>query len=304
MSPLLVLRYRLEYYVLRLVVGLFRLFPLDMAAGFLASLLKKFAPGGRRHKKALANLEIAFPEKSPAEREAIAVQMWGNIGRVIVETMQIDRLLDQPDRLELEEDYFLHRYKGKMGTVVVAGMHMGNWEIASWPLALCESNVAAVYRLVKNPYVDQYLRGMRGMLYPGGLFAKGRARGKSAGFDTARMIGNYVRHGLKDETASIAFLADLYDGKGIEVPLFGRKAKSTPFPAMLARRLGARMWVGRCVRVNGQSRFRISVKEIKVPRTDDTEKDVYEITAAIQKQFEDWIRETPEQYMWTNRRFA
>lgn len=304
MSPLLVLRYRLEYYVLRLVVGFFRLFPLDTAADFFANLVTRVSAGGRRHKKALANLAIAFPEKTAEEREAIALQMWDNIGRVIIETMQIDRLLDQPDRLELEDDFFVKRYKGKMGTVVIAGMHMGNWEIGCWPLALCESKVAAVYRLVKNPYVDEYLRSMRGRLYPGGLFAKGRARGKSAGLDTARMIGSYVRHGLKNETASIAFLADLYDGKGIAVPVFGQEAKSTPFPAMLARRLGARMWVGRCIRVDGQSRFRVVVKEIKVPRTDDAEKDVYQITAAIQKQFEEWIRETPGQYMWTNRRFA
>ena len=215
MSPLLALRYRLEYFILRLVVGFFRLFPLEMAAEFLARSLKKLAPGGRRHKKALANLEIAFPEKSHEEREAIALQMWDNIGRVIVETMQIDRLLEDPYRLQLDNDFFVKRYKGKMGTVVIAGMHMGNWEIGCWPLAMCESNVAAVYRLVKNPYVDEYLRSMRGQLYPGGLFAKGRARGKSAGLDTARMIGSYVRHGMKNETASIAFLADLYDGKGI-----------------------------------------------------------------------------------------
>jgi KDO2-lipid IV(A) lauroyltransferase len=304
MSPLLVIRYRLEYWLLRLVAGIIRLFPLDMAADMFAWLLRKLGPGGRRHKKALANLELAFPDKTPEERETIACQMWDNIGRVIAETIQIDRLLEQPERVELEEDYFIHRYKGKMGTVVAASMHMGNWEISSWPLALCDSNVAAVYRLVKNPYVDQYLRSMRGRLYPGGLFAKGRARGKSAGFDTARMIGSYVRHGLKNETASIAFLADLYDGKGIPVPVFGHEAKSTPFPAMLARRLGARLWVGRCIRTGPHSKFRVSVKEIKVPRTDDRDEDIRQITASIQKTFEEWIRETPEQYMWTNRRFA
>jgi KDO2-lipid IV(A) lauroyltransferase len=303
MPLLLDLRYRAEYVILRLIVGFCRLFPLDTAANFAARTLTRFAPGGRRHKKALANLEIAFPEKTPEEREAIAVKMWDNIGRVIVETMQIDRIMDEPDRIKIEDDVYL-RYKGKMGTVVAASMHMGNWELAVWPLVLSKSNIAAVYRLVKNPYVDSYLRSMRGRLYPGGLFAKGRARGASAGMDTARMIGSYVRHGLKNETASIAFMADLYDGKGIPVPVFGHEAKSTPFPAMLARRLGARMWVGRCVRVGQSSHFRIAMKEIKVPRTDDTEEDVRQITAAIQKQFEHWIRETPEQYMWSNRRFA
>jgi KDO2-lipid IV(A) lauroyltransferase len=303
MPPLLVLRYRLEYFALRLIVGFCRLFPLDSAADFTARLIKRLASGGRRHKKALANLEIAFPEKSPEEREAIALAMWDNIGRVIVETMQIDRLLDQPERIEVEDNVY-RRYKGKMGTVVAVSLHMGNWEIAAWPLILCDSKMAGVYRLVKNPYVDQYLRKMRSRLYSGGMFAKGRARGKSAGFDTVRAISGHIRDVLKNETATVGFLADLYDGKGIEVPFFGQQARSTPFPAMLARRLGARMWIGRCIRVPGQSRFRVAFREVKVPRTDDSEADVRNMTAEIQQQFEEWIRENPEQYMWTNRRFA
>ncbi len=303
MSPLLVLRYRFEYFALRLVVGFCRLFPLDPAADLSARALKRLAPGSRRHKKALANLEIAFPEKTPEEREAIALAMWDNIGRVIVETMQIDRLLDQPDRIEVEGDTYL-RYKGKMGTVVAASMHMGNWEVAAWPFILCDSKMAGVYRLVKNPYVDHYLRRMRARIYSGGLFAKGRARGKSAGFGTVRAISGHIRDVLKNETATVGFLADLYDGKGIEVPFFGQEARSTPFPAILARRLGARMWIGRCVRIEGQSRFRVAFRELKVPRTDNSDEDVRSITAAMQKQFEEWIRETPGQYMWTNRRFA
>lgn len=303
MNPLLDLRYRLEYIALRVVVGFCRLFPLDTATNLSARITTWVSVGGRRHKRALANLEIAFPEKTPAEREAIAVAMWDNIGRVIVETMQIDRIIREPDRLVIEDDVW-RRYKGKMGTIVATSMHMGNWEIAVWPLILCDSRIAGVYRLVKNPYVDAYMRRVRDQLYPGGLFAKGRARGASAGMDTARMISSYVRHELKNETATIGFMADLYDGKGIAVPFFGKDAKSTPFPAMLARRLGARMWCGRCIRVGKESRFRVTMKEIRIPRTDDSDADVWRITADVQNAFEGWIRENPEQYMWANRRFS
>lgn len=301
MSLLLDLRYRLEYLLLRSIIGFIRLFPLDTAAEVSARMWRRLMPGGRRHRRALANLAIAFPDMAIEERERIVRAMWDNVGRVFAEMMQIDRLLEQPERIEITDDFFVRRYKGKMGSIICASMHMGNWELAMWPLALCDCKTAAVYRLVKNPYVDAYLRSKRERLYPGGLFAKGRRTrgGYNPGYDTARMLGNYARNGGR-----LAFLADLYDGKGIPVPFFGRQAKSAPFPAMLARRTGARLWVGKCTRIGNQSRFRITVREIKVPRTDDATADVSGITAAIQRQFEDWIRETPEQYMWTNRRFA
>lgn len=299
MSALLEVRYWIEYVLLRAVIGVVRLFPLDRAANISAAIWRRTAPGGRRHKRAIANLEIAFPDKTPEEREAIALQMWDNMGRVMVEMMQIDRLLDEPERLEVEDDYFVRRYKGKMGSGICVSMHMGNWELAAWPLVLCDAQPAAVYRLVKNPYVELYLRGMRERLYPGGLFASKMQRRAPAAHEAVRIMTDFARQGGR-----LAFLADRYDGKGIAVPFFGRDAKSTPFPAMLARRLGARMWIGCCRRVGRQTRFRVYVKELKVPRTGDTQADIKSLTAAVQKQFEDWIRETPEQFMWTNRRFS
>lgn len=303
MSQLLQIRYVLEYALLRTIVGFVRLFPLDRAADFSAKMLRRFGPRGRRQKRALANLAIAFPEMTEAEREAIAQEMWDNLGRVIVETIQIDRLLNEPERITVESDVY-KRYAGKMGTVVAVSMHMGNWELAAWPLVLADSKLTGVYRLVKNPFVDRYLKRVRSAMYSHGLFAKGRAHGgRSAGFDTVRAISGHIRD-LRNQTVAVGFLADLYDGKGIAVPYFGREVKSTPFPAILARRLGARMWIGCCTRSPGQSRFSVKLREIKVPRTDNADEDVREMTTAIQQQFEEWIRETPGQYMWTNRRFA
>lgn len=305
MSVLIDIRYRLEYALLLSIIGFVRLFPLEFAANMSAWMTRKIAPRGKRHQRALRNLEIAYPGKTPEEREAIAMEMWDNIGRVIVETMLIDRILKDPDRIEIEDRHLIERYKGKMGAVIAASMHMGNWELASWPLAVSESKTAAVYRLVKNPYVEKYLRNKRALLFPGGLFGRGRVKkGKGAGYDTARMIGGFLRHSGRRDTASLCFLADLYDRTGVPVPFFGREIRTTPFPAMLVRRLNARLWIGRCVRVGNQSRFRVKVREVKVPRTEDEKADIRAITASMQKQFEDWIREAPGQFMWSNRRFV
>lgn len=300
MPGLLDLQHRLEYLLLRAIVGTVRAMPLEMAASLSARLWRLIAPWQRRHRRALENLAIAFPEKSPRERQAIALAMWENLGRVMAETMQIDRLIKDRDRLEIVNKGLLDRYKNKLGPAIGVSLHMGNWELAIWPLTMAGANPAAVYRNVKNPYVDRYLRHQRRDLYPGGLFGKGKVEGsREEGQKTARLIMDYVRKGGR-----LGLVCDLYDRQGLAVPFFGTPARSVAIPAMIARRVGARIWMARCVRVGKASRFRIEIKELKVPRTENASDDVTWVTAEMQKQFETWIREVPEQWMWSNRRWA
>ena len=300
MPGLLDLQHRLEYLLLRAIVGTVRAMPLEMAASLSARLWRLIAPWQRRHRRALENLAIAFPEKSPRERQAIALAMWENLGRVMAETMQIDRLIKDRDRLEIVNKGLLDRYKNKLGPAIGVSLHMGNWELAIWPLTMAGANPAAVYRNVKNPYVDRYLRHQRRDLYPGGLFGKGKVEGsREEGQKTARLIMDYVRKGGR-----LGLVCDLYDRQGLAVPFFGTPARSVAIPAMIARRVGARIWMARCVRVGKASRFRIEIKELKVPRTENASADVTWVTAEMQKQFEAWIREVPEQWMWSNRRWA
>ena len=165
-------------------------------------------------------------------------------------------------------------------------------------------NPAAIYKSVKNPYVDTYLRHMRRGLYPGGLLGRGLAHTPDGdwyknGTEIARIAMDHVRKGGR-----LGIVCDRFDGRGIPVNFFGTPAKSVALPAVLARRLGARIWLARCTRVGTESRFRIEMKELKVPRTVNQADDVRTITAAMQKQFETWIRDAPEQWMWSNRRWG
>lgn len=299
MQTLLTIRHLFEYALLRGIIALVRLFPLDTARELSAKGWRLLAPYGRRHRRALDNLAIAFPDKSAAEREAIAMEMWGNLGRVMAETMLLDRILEEPERIEIETPELVDRYAGKMGAAITCSLHMGNWELAMWPLTAIGAKPAAVYRLVENPYIDLYLRDQRKALYPGGLFARGKMKGAKLGHDTARMIASYVRQGGR-----LGFLADRYERKGVMVPFFGKPAGSNVVPVMLARRAGARLWAGRCIRIGKESRFKVGMREIKIPWTNDPQADIEEALTELQAQFEAWIREHPEQWMWSNRRWS
>lgn len=288
--------------LLRLVVGTVRAIPLDRATRWSAWCWRHLAPivNPKRHKRALDNLAIAFPDMPPAERETIAMKHWENLGRVMAETMQLDRIVADPTRIRIKDEHVFRRYSGKLGPIVGASLHMGNWEVAVWPLTLAGANPAAVYRSVNNPYVDRFLRYQRKDLYPGGLFGRGGVEGDHGESQkTARAIMDYVRRGGR-----LGVVCDLYDRTGIPVPFFGKDAATVSIPAMIARRTGARIWMSRCSRIGTDSHFLIELKELRVPRTSNQSEDVRWATAAMTAQFEQWVREMPEQWMWSNRRWS
>ncbi len=291
---LLDLRQRLEYGALLIAVFLIRALPLDVATALSARVWRTVAPKTRRHRRALKNLAKAMPEKTAAEREAIALDMWENLGRVMAETVLLHRILKDPSRIEYENPALVRRYTDKLGPAVFASLHMGNWEIGILPLHAVGVKPAGVYRIVENPYVDRYLHRLRAVLYPGGLYA---SKG-GEGFNTVMRVASYVRAG-----GTLGLLADLVDWNGVQVPFFGHKICATTAPAWLARRAGTTLWVGRVIRIGKASRFRVAVRELKVPRTERPDADILEMTASIQRQFEAWIREHPDQWMWSNKRW-
>ncbi|MCB1510734.1 MAG: lipid A biosynthesis acyltransferase [Hyphomicrobiaceae bacterium] len=296
------LQFRLEYVVLRVVVGLVRAIPLDLAVKWSATAWRALAPiiARKRHERALDNLAIAFPEKSVAERRDIALAHWANLGRVMAETMQLDRIIRDPERIEIANPHIFERYRGKLGPGVGVSLHTGNWELAIWPMTALGTKPAAVYRSVNNPYVDQYLRDQRAELYPSGLFGRGKVEGSHGESQrTARLITDFVRKGGR-----LGLVCDLYDRTGIPIPFFGKEARTQAIGAMIARRVGARLWMARCIRLGEASRFRVEVLELRVPRTANQSEDVRWIMTAMQTQFENWIREAPEQWMWSNRRWS
>jgi len=293
------LELRLEYAAVRAITGLARLLPLGLAVRWSATFWRILAPhlNPRRHRMALENLRIAFPEKSGSERLAICLAHWENLGRVIAETVQLDRLLADPSCIDIPDQHLLARYRDKLGPAIGVSLHMGNWELAIWPLVVAGANPAALYRAIDNPYVDEYLRTKRQALYPAGLI--GRRKSDAGPLDdlrTAHRLMHHVRCGGR-----VGIICDQYYRRGVSVPFFGRTTLAQPIAAIMARRLGARVWMARCRRIGTDSRFRIEIKELRVPRTANQADDVRRILAEMHRQFEDWIREAPDQWIWGHR---
>lgn len=282
------LQYRIEWLALKLALALIRLLPLDAASWLGGRIWRTVAPFNQRHRRAVDNLQAAFPEKTPEECDSLVRDMWENLGRVMAETLQLDRLTADLSRFTFDIEAAERAFEGK-GSIIVS-MHSGNWEVCALGGLEAGRQPAGVYQALKNPLTDDLLRSLRAPIYPAGLFSKGH--------DTARRLMAIARGG-----GMVAFLADLRDVRGIKVAFFGREAYATPFPASLARGSGLPLIASRVIRLKG-ARFRIEARPVAYPVTDDRKADIAEATALVHRQFEEWIRENPSQWMWIHRKWV
>lgn len=282
----------LEYLAFRCVAGLLAALPLETASWLSGSLWRRLAPFSSRHRRALDHLAKALPEMTDAQRKAIVLQMWDNLGRVFAEAFHL-REIAESGRITVDDNETWRQRFDEDKRAVICAPHLGNWELGASCGTLLGTPPAGIYQRVKNPLVNAYVQDLRLPFYPGGLFAKDdRAAQKSL---------RHVRRG-----GALATMADLRDWRGIPVEFFGRPADTSPFPALLARSTGAPLIAAALVRTpRGKEavHFILHLREIAVPQTDDRDADVRAATENLQAAFEDFIRAYPGQWMWAHRRW-
>lgn len=280
-------RERVEYWVFLLVAAIFTALPLEVASEFSGWGWGLIAPLLPRHQRALDNLAHAFPEKSAAERERIAREMWKNLGRTFGEFFHLPQILAE-DRVELTPISEFERI-ATTAPFVVCTPHIGNWEVGSQAALRFGIPLAGTYQALTNSLVDKWLLEKRKPMYAGGLFPKAAS--------TARAMLKLPRQGV-----SPAFVADLRERNGVPANFFGRTAMSNPFPALVARTLGLPIYAA-CVARTGKARFKMQMVEVAVARTGDRNADVIATTQSVQSAFEVFVREIPEQWMWAHKRW-
>ncbi|MAA97617.1 MAG: lauroyl acyltransferase [Stappia sp.] len=284
----LTVRHAAEWLMLRACFALVRVIPERAMGRAMGRAWRFFGPMNKRHRRAMDNLARAFPEMGEAERDTLARRMWENLGRVAAETLQLDRVTQDPSRFEFDVSE-VGNLVGNGGAVVVS-MHAGNWEVTTLGALELGWSPIGVYKALSNARSDTLLHSLRAPLYPGGLLPKGH--------ETARRVLSTVRRGGR-----VAMLADLRDPRGAVIPFFGHDAYATTYPAMVACAAGVPLVAARVLRLP-DDRFRISAVIVDVPRTGDRKADALALTQAYHGLFEQWIRAAPDQWMWIMRKWV
>ena len=284
-------RHYIEAFALKAAVIAFRPLSVDHASWLMGKLWRHVLPFNRRNRQALANLAFAMPQLTEAERKRIAADVRENYGRVFIEAFRLNEIVGNDSRFDLSGTDLLKQVVAEGGGCVIASLHQGNWEACTSAAMKLGLQPAGVYRELTNPIVEAYMLATRAPFYPAGLFCK------RPGSDVARRLMSILKAGK-----SIAILADLRDDSGTHLEFLGHPSSATVFPAFMARMTGRPLIAGRIVRTGGV-RFRGEVERIDVPMTDDKQADMAEATRRLSAVFERWIRENPEQWLWTHRKW-
>ncbi len=274
-----------------LIYSLFRILPIDLASALGGWLGRTIGPRIPISERAVRNLTAAFPEKTPAEIAAIVSGMWDNLCRMVAEYPHLEEIdvYDAQGRVEVSggENVDLLRDDGRPGIFFSA--HIGNWEIVSLGATQRGVPLDRIYRESNNRLTEWlYKRGR--VAVEGALIPKGAAG--------ARVLLKSLKDGKH-----IGMMMDQKMNDGIPVPFFGRDVMTAPALAELAFRYDCPVVPARIERLKG-ARFRlIFLPPLDMVQTGDRQADVAASMAKVNALLEQWIRDTPEQWLWLHNRW-
>jgi KDO2-lipid IV(A) lauroyltransferase len=249
---------------------------------------------GKTRRLALDHLRLAFPEKTEREREAIAKQMFVNLGRSAMEIISIrsfdhrlGELIEMPKVALLEAA----RARGK-GVIFVTG-HIGNWEVAARRVGQIAGPVSAIAKRSGDRRLNDLIEQFRASANIATLWREdpSTARALLRVFKNGHILGILV-----DQDTAV---------QGIWVPFFGRLAYTPRAPADLALRTGATILVGACYRKGDRpdDGFLFEITEVPCDPAADREPEVLRITARCQEIMEEGIRRHPADWVWLHERW-
>ncbi len=150
----------------RVMVFIFRLMPFRLiyllSDGF-AFLLHHII--GYRRSVMISNLRMAFPEKNESEIRRLVHLSYRNLADIFLESVKGFSFTPskQVKRYKVINPEFLKNYANKQQSFIMATGHYGNWEWGAYFLTLQISvfNILALYKPLKNKFIDAYMRKKR-----------------------------------------------------------------------------------------------------------------------------------------------
>lgn len=238
-----------------------------------------------------ANLRIALPARGENEIERLSRQFWGNLGAVFGEYPHLEAiaLAEGGRRLELIDGCGLDAYRDGKRRAVFFGAHLANWELMALVLARAGVPLLALFAPLQNAILGRLMD--RARLQLGCQLLPRDA--------SMRPVLRHLAAG-----GSLGLLVDLKVDDGVDVPFFGVPMRTSDTPARMAARFDCDLIPVETERL-GDARYRVTVHPPlpRPPPGDDESQRAWRTRAMIEA-IEGFIREHPDEWLATNRRWA
>jgi KDO2-lipid IV(A) lauroyltransferase len=246
-----------------------------------------------RRRVALDNLRLAFPEKSEAERRAIARANYRHLGQMIPDFLRVPTMsaaeLDQVFVYDGWENYENAAARGK--GVIACTAHFGNFDLLAAANTRRGVPITMISReMGKNPVNDLWRA----------------ARARSGVEDLVVKRGQTMRAAMRALQSGrvLGYVIDQNQpGRALFPTFFGVPAATAPTPAFLARKTGAAVVFTLSVPL-GDGRHRVLIEgPLEVPDSGDHAADDLAFMQLLNDKLEHWVRRYPERWYWLHRRW-
>lgn len=248
----------------------------------------------RRHRLiTLRNLEFALgPALTPRQRQEMALRVFEHFVRVCFEAvgMLFLPLTTLRERVVVVGNEYAEAalQEGKGLVAIVA--HAGNWELTGMVYGLAYHPLAIVARRHDHPVMDRIIRAFR-------------ERGGNTMIPKQGGLKAILVRLKQQEIVGMAIDQNTTTKGGILVDFFGQRARTTPIAAILARRFGTPVLPVLSRRLP-DGRHLMEIKPpIPMEVTDNAEEDIRRHVQLQSDMVADWIRQSPEQWLWLHRRW-
>jgi len=192
--------------------------------------------------------------------------------------------------IKLNGTEYLDEIKNSNKPVVFVSGHFSNFELLGTKLNRCGIKFCAIYRPLNNIFLNPIMEYLRLKFVCPIMIKKGRTN--------IRELLNKIKSGY-----SVIVIADQRTSEGKKIEFFNYPALTTTIPAQISLKYNCKIVPLRMERLS-YNNFEMTVhKPFEYNKSNNYEKDTYNLTLEINKQLEKMILKRPEQWLWSHNRW-
>lgn len=282
---------KLAFYIWYPLIWLLSWLPFRVLYGLSDLLYRPVSLAGYRKKIILGNLEKAFPDKDDHWRKEILHKFYRHFCDLFVETMKLQHMSEKTikKRITFSNIEVIDEACEKGQDVIAVMAHYGNWEYMPSINLHFKAQGFSVYRPLKNKGFDQYMLELRSRFGTRNVTMK----------NTLRKVVELRRSKTR---FVLGLIADQSPARH-EIQYWTHFLTQTT-PILLGPEKIANLTNGKIVflKLSKPKRGHYHVDVIEYPKS-ITESAENEITEWHVRQLEDCIKERPELWLWSHKRW-